>query len=481
MNNESSYDDESIDSQLINFIENANVRLLTSGSFGITFEISGTNNMNNPTSFYNEISVRNIKNLTNKPQSKILMKISAIDDDDDKIGENVPFVYENSENGKSKKKNIIRISNVSTRDFINENLIHTKIYNKSNKYFQPLCPKIFTYYLLDIDKNEEGTLLKTIINMLDRSKILNGIIDPYNLYDKTTSLGVTFMEFLDGYETIDDIKDEYLNKEYNLKNTGANNSLINSCSKDYYNYIIRTMVGLIELALLGYNHADFHLSNIMYKRIFSNDPDYYPGLSDGGGRIMIIDFGQTVRLYQEEIDLFKEYIKSGDYFKILNKLYYNSKRANGLEIYDPKYSSFYKYITGMYSSYNSVNVINNSSVVEQRINSLIDIVFKSRELSKIMLKNKGLTKDKLIELKKMNDEYVKEMDELQYSTPCPIETINSSASSNRISRISESEIISSTNNENPKPQPEIFTKKFHIVYEKNKKHKKSRKRKTRRK
>jgi hypothetical protein len=234
------------------------------------------------------------------------------------------------------------------------------------------------------------------------------------------------MEFLDGYETLFDLKERYVSEHSRLKLLATTNpDELLACENDYLKYVIRTMTGLIELALLGYNHADFHIDNIMFQKSTTGNQNYYPGLMDECGRIMIIDFGQAVRITATKLTRIQKAYDAKDYFTALSYIY-NSSRANGLLVYNKKYSSFYKYITGLYSSFHNKNETTPRTQIQQQINTLIDIVIQARlQSSEEYVKRKynfrrSLTRTQLTSLKELKDEYERQAELLNNLVPCQI-------------------------------------------------------------
>ncbi len=378
---------------LIDFMNNSTIKLLSNGTYGITFEITS--------------SIPFI-GISDKPLQKILMKLGIVKD------RKISHIFDI-------KPESIDLTPVNQTEFMHENNIHMEIYTKSKKESQPLCPEIFSYYLLPTnDLKIHDSILNTILVLITKNKKLHKFFRNTNNIDY---FGITFMEFLDGYETLFDIKIRHVNKRLNLSTipTSTQNELL-GCENNYLQYVIRTMTGLIELALLGYNHADFHDGNIMFKKSSIGNREYYPDLTDECGRIMIIDFGQTVKIDDTILDRIKEFYRQKEYTDILEEIY-NSQRANRLEIYDPRYNFFYKYITGRYSSFYNRNNTRQSSEITQQFNTLIDIVITSREKSK-MLYRKNIS-----ELNEIKDRYNIVIEELKRTIPCKQTNIISEFSS----------------------------------------------------
>ncbi len=404
--------------ELIEKLRNGTIEMISKGSFGITFKITSGN-------------------------KKMLMKVGIIYDPIKPITNNtVTEIY-----GKFKTSSNLRDTNtesvcsVPTESFTNENLIHRDIYESSSRESIPLCPELYSYYILNLREiNVQDSLLNEINKLLKKNPEL---IYFFRYATRNIKYGITFMEFLDGYETLDQIKNRLhkrLSKLLPLKMKGpilrgvsVTNANVDSCEAKYLKYVVRTMTGLVELALLGYNHADFHVGNIMFQKSSKGDQKYYPGLTDNCGRVMIIDFGQTVKLSDENIELLKGYYTSKDYIKILNFLY-NSKRANDLEIFDPEYKSFYKYITGLYSGFHNKNVENTPYLIEKNMNSLINNVVESRKLSNQLYstnkqnkknkqgsrKSKSYTRENLMKLKELKQQYDIESEKINETIPCEL-------------------------------------------------------------
>ncbi len=375
---------------IIEFIQNSTIRLVSNGSYGITFEITS------------------LTELSTLGQQKILMKLCIIDE------RNVDHLFKTQTES-------FKIWAVSSSDFERENTIHKEIYDKSIENSQPLCPKLFSYYLLP--KNDllvPGTLLNFVNNLIVSNPELSVF---FSNTERFTSYGITFMEFLDGYETLFDIKQRYVEQQSQMRLLASPNQL--SCENDYLKYVIRTMTGLIELALLGYNHGDFHIKNIMFQKSTTGNQNYYPGLMDECGRIMFIDFGQTTRIAEIKLNRIKKAYDTKDYFTALSYIY-NSSRANGVLLYNKEYSISYKYITGLFSSFHNKNETTPRGQIQQQINTLIDIVIQARlQSSEEYVKRKynfrrTLTREQLMSLKELKDEYDRESEKLKNLVPCQI-------------------------------------------------------------
>ncbi len=366
---------------------NLNVKLLTSGSYGVIFKITSSEPL-----FFK----RDNKYLTDRPNYNLLLKLSAINDDS---YDEHTFIFG--------EKSHLDISPVTSKHFINENEIQHEIYTNSYAYHQPLCPKIISYFLLDLKNinKEQKQLLQIISDMMNRNTELKNFLSERNL-KYCTHLGLSFMEYLDGYEPLYKIKLE--------NNKPGINEEINYYRPEFIQYELRAIVALIELALLGFNHGDFHFGNIMYKRNFDNDPEYYESLSMGG-RIMLIDFGKTYKLvpsiHSRIIDLYKK----KEYLKIMFLLYEKNEDS-----YHEIYSSVFDYIIKFKSKYN----LTNPNIIEIMLNNVLDTIFQSRELSKQLYyrKNQGYTRTQLKYLKKLNINYKTQIQQLEKTINSNIES-----------------------------------------------------------
>jgi hypothetical protein len=367
---------------------NLNVKLLTTGSYGVIFKITSSEPL-----FFK----RDNKYLTDRPNYNLLLKFSAINDNGT-YDDNLTFIFGN------KSHLDLDISPVTSKHFINENEIQNEIYRNSYAYHQPLCPKIISYFLLDLKNinkeinKEQKQLLQIISYMMNRNTELKNFLSERNL-KYCTHLGLSFMEYLDGYEPLYKIKLEY--------NKPGINKQIDYHRPEFIQYELRAIVALIELALLGFNHSDFHFGNIMYKRIFENDPEYYESLSMGG-RIMLIDFGKTYKLdpsiHSQIIDLYKK----KEYLKIMFMLYEKNENS-----YHDIYSSVFDYIIKFKS--NSKYNLTNPKIIEIMLNRILDTIIQSRELSKQLYyrKNQGYTRKELNRLKKLNINYKTQIQQLE--------------------------------------------------------------------
>jgi len=221
-------------------------------------------------------------------------------------------------------------------EFTNEVNIQTDVFLKTMNYLQPLCPAIVYAGILEpISTNVVGRIIEQSIAVLkskpmiptdhDAVKLLNKI-HTYFQRKKINKIGIIAMEFADNYKMV---KTEM---STNPKYTTDSNKLENTIS--LYN-IARYMV--IELAVkTGYNHGDYHISNML---INLTKNTYFKGIH---GEPLLIDFGFTVKLSQQTIEKIKEFYKEGKYNDILNTIC-KTPRSDGLMLNSPEFDRFYGY------------------------------------------------------------------------------------------------------------------------------------------
>lgn len=268
------------------------------------------------------------------PVTKLIIKMCFIIDNPDNYNLNLvlnPIMYD---------------------DFKNEVNIQTDIFLKTMNYLQPICPSIVYAGLLEpshpiIFKIMNDAALSLVYKLTSMTKLqaqiyaqnkghlyvrkkaeINESLDLLKSIDihfqkgEIHKFGIIAMEFADNYKTIHD--ELFTNPIYTLE-----------IHKRRLENIARYIV--IELAIkTGYNHGDYHKSNIL---INSTKNTYFKGLP---AEPLIIDFGYAVKLSEKTIKEIKELYKRKEYISIL-KTIYCIPRADGLMINDPKHIVMYGY------------------------------------------------------------------------------------------------------------------------------------------
>ena len=165
--------------------------------------------------------------------------------------------------------------------FLNEINIQRDVYRKSflseASFLEPMCPHIFNYHHC----SQNGSTVQTFasLNGLNPNEQadLNKILQGGSIDDNQISF--IAMEFMDGYEIASDILTNYLENEQQDKL---------SFFSDMIQYEFQ------RLNMYKYIHGDAHFGNVMIH------PDYDYLYGGQKGRVIIIDFGRTIK--DETID-----------------------------------------------------------------------------------------------------------------------------------------------------------------------------------
>lgn len=171
---------------------------------------------------------------------------------------------------------------ITSKDmFLNEINIQRDVYRKSflseASFLEPMCPHIFNYHHC----SQNGSTVQTFasLNGLNPNEQadLNKILQGGSIDDNQISF--IAMEFMDGYEIASDILTNYLENEQQDKL---------SFFSDMIQYEFQ------RLNMYKYIHGDAHFGNVMIH------PDYDYLYGGQKGRVIIIDFGRTIK--DETID-----------------------------------------------------------------------------------------------------------------------------------------------------------------------------------
>jgi hypothetical protein len=289
--------------EFLEFIDNSKLQLLSSGSYGCTYIVE-----------LDVCKTSNIKHMDIKgtnPINKLLIKLCIISDQEYKITD---FINDG-------------LYSVNLDSFISEVNVQIEIFTKSFKYLQPICPAIISAYVYEFnDQNNNNSQVNKLFEILSEKMAkmtipidLNTIKAKFqNKPYSNMRLGIIGMEFADGYNllytnAIDLINKYRVTKEVKLL--------------DQYKYIILSSIYLIiELIYMGYNHGDFHLSNILFN---SKDESFIKGKI---GRPLLIDFGLVRKLSKENIEIINYYKNNNNYSGILNYIYTHVPRGDNSKL-----------------------------------------------------------------------------------------------------------------------------------------------------
>jgi len=331
--------------EISDFIKNSTITYLTHGSFGHTFVCT-----------LKEGIETNLKYMDlqkfNEPVKKILIKLSFLHTDHKRKDLKQIFY-----NDKKKHINIVYYDN-----FIREVNTQIEIFFKSYETLQSICPSILNAEIIDLPKyillenansNTEKKNYKLnkdlderLKHFYDSSDKLKIIIDSliYNNVHNNFHIGLIAMEYAEDYNTLDLEIDELVLQYDNLytKRQNTKNIKIKMC----YLVILCGLL-IINLALLGFSHGDFHIKNIL---INNNDSSFINSLNY---RPFLIDFGLTTKLTLEQHKYVIKCYDERNYLAILNYIYVNVPRADGLFLYDR--INTYGYIVGLFDVFKKPN------------------------------------------------------------------------------------------------------------------------------
>lgn len=325
------------------YLENSDIKFLTSGSYGITFVATlRPSSVVSPDEMYKQLRP---DDKYGSPVDTLLIKLCIINTDLDYF-----------KLGTDKYNVVVEIATVTESDFQNEINIQTEVYLKTLQYLQPLCPGIVYSDIMKGKQNYDPILLEIIDNGdTYAQRFITGLIS--NLAkNPDVGVGILGMEFLKGGDTI------FGQMQKSSFNKGVCEELVR--------------FSVLKLALdTGYNHSDFHTSNIM----IVPDDNYTVG---GRFRPIVIDYGRAIKIPQDIMEKIKENVKvhtknvidsSYNYDVSINSLNKyaveltdnymvdpNNNYVKALELLchhratwetivsNPKYSSFYGIVCGKY-------------------------------------------------------------------------------------------------------------------------------------
>lgn len=330
------YKDEKKTSEIfLKYLENSTIKYLTRGTFGLTYVSKlriGSDSIINPEERYKQLRP---DDKYNSGVDTLLIKICIIKAKRD-------YIEIDDE---------VKIGTVTEEDFQNEINIQTDIYLKTLQYLQPLCPGIV--YSNIFNSNDAVNFLNKIIGNValesNGDVYINNLKNRFIANSKISSviksaeigLGIIGMEFLDGGNTV---------------HSKIANSLTSKLTRLKYDNYMR--YALLKLALdTEYNHGDFHAGNLMVVP----DNNYIFNETE---RIMIIDYGRSLKIPPDVMSQIRHYVQSKNYVKALEQLcLYNSSNEY---IMDPQYGlNFYGYVCGNYN-------IDNDEYKTKLIEQLLD-------------------------------------------------------------------------------------------------------------
>lgn len=263
------------------FLRNSSIEVLSKGAFGITLQA-----VLNPgaTTTYKYLNERYF----GEPVKCLLIKLSCL--------------Y-NESNGEIPKKlelyNGSMEATLKTTDieqFKNEINVQQEIYFKTCDYLQPICPAIvYANAFNTVESLQE--IFNLLMASLDEEDALFMLTIADNYEDgEFSSLGIIGMEFAEDYEEL-----------FRFNNTA------NQKEKQYISLIC--FYAIIELAITtGYNHGDFHSSNIM----INFQPNvFFQGLP---GQVLLIDYGFAKKIPPPMMEEIQGLYLRGEYMDILGKL-----------------------------------------------------------------------------------------------------------------------------------------------------------------
>jgi hypothetical protein len=368
------------------FLDGANIEVLSHGTFGITFVAT---QYNPEKQYFKKLNQPN----KDSPITKILLKICV-------IGERYQIQECTQECTIPTNSNIkCPLCKLKYRDdnpiFINNRCKHIFCLNcaKSKRY--KYCPLHKVKYWNDDDNNDDDDNKLTIIpqykfnneiniqNDLVRktvqygdclypciisSKIINNTnSDPiinylsnvesnrnvkvdmklfflnffYKQKQDNVSLGFVAMEFMEGYQTIF----SQINQPSWWNPSSWNWNHIYDHDPFRRNTLKQALIiyALLETAIHGYNHNDFHGNNLLIKKITDESEMYFSGIYMN---IILIDFGKAYPLENEVITEIKSKIDEKNYLEAFNILT-KQNNSNDPTINYPKLSN---YINDLYEA-----------------------------------------------------------------------------------------------------------------------------------
>jgi len=350
-----------VENTVIDYLENSDIQQLSRGAYGVTYKTSLRQNIQE---FFLNLDVGN-----NFKQNirELVVKICVINVLNNETtlptyNDTQTKFYALNLRARTFIRNNLNISPVNRNEFIEEVNVQTDIYLKTVKYLQPLCPGIaYTNIITDNRNNNTGTS--------NDEKMLNLLGIPIftdNKPNKTPiTYGIIVMELAKNYNTMHEILSEI---DDQIPQTPE-------ILEDRFHIIITGFFMLIQLALeTGYTHGDFHGGNIMVNK---NYDTYFYNLPI---RMLIIDFGRTIKIPQLEMEMFRERCNNKQYIQALQILCH--KPVANKYVANRQHNKFYGWVCDIfnYGMFENTNIT--EIEIEQmngKINNGIDDLFSKRE------------------------------------------------------------------------------------------------------
>jgi len=255
------------------FLQDCTISYFTRGAYGFIFLVESK------TSPY--ISVRNG---VEKKINKMIIKLCAINN-----------------HGSHKISSIINTHNysirtVSERSFEREIEIQTEVFFRTCEYLNPICPCIIHSEVKHADFDSVKRLAPRLSNIFSKTEpdsieyhLLKLFVDQI-LSAQLSMYGLICMEYGDGFQTLNEI-----------------NSIKPRPIKLIEEYQTVARYKLIQMTLkTEYTHSDFHYGNILCK----------------DGDVMLIDFGLSNKLSEDEWKTLKQEWDSHSYYDALESIFY---------------------------------------------------------------------------------------------------------------------------------------------------------------
>ena len=282
------------------FVENSTIRFLSRGSFGLTVLATLNPGIISPYTSMDPTTYGN-------PINRIIIKFI--------ITSVIPTTFKINKD--------IKLRSTSLNEVIDETNIQTNVALKTMNYLEPICPcplyfngKFSHEHLINLIKprilNDGSTNQNTLKQFIDT---IADFIRPDVSNNRYKSITVIGMEFAEGYTPL-----------YSLKR-----------DPNYEQYVLMVAYMLIKLAVeTGYAHGDYHNSNVMINTTKTN---YFDGKQ---GAPLLIDYGLATKIQLPLLNTIKEHYNKNKYTKILEILYKQIPRKDGLDL--PSYPDHYGYI-----------------------------------------------------------------------------------------------------------------------------------------
>jgi hypothetical protein len=326
------------------FLDNSKITYLSEGSNGITFILTLDKSKLSDSPY-----VSSDAKTYGNPVQKIILKVVLISQK--KSGTNIELNPPYNNNGNIE---IINLVLANEKDFMEEIEVQKDVYLKTMNFLEPICPAIvYSNVCKGIERQKLlNKLLKSDSNRsfsdnygnnetYHKIQSLSNYATPED--DKYDSIGVIGMEFADGYFVLDDL---YSSKKFKL-------------------YKEMTLYLLLVLALkTGYSHSDFHYGNIM---INPNDGNYFIPTNSTEptvvGKPLLLDFGLSVKIPDDKLNMIKEYCDNKQYTNALNLLC-TIKRKDDLDLAQGLF--MYGWVCGAVDPNKNTQQIDNDMIYEAR-------------------------------------------------------------------------------------------------------------------